>query len=123
MQDFRNLLVWQKAHDLVLRVYKATSSFPNSELFGLTSQMRRSASSIPTNLAEGCGRGGNPELIRFATISMGSSSELEYQLLLARDIGLLDPTVHSSLDAATVEVKKMLGAFITGLRRRPTRQV
>jgi len=90
MQDFRNLKVWGKAHELTLHVYKVTGSFPQREMFGLISQMRRSASSIPTNLAEGCGRSGDAELARFAQISMGSASELEYQSLLVHDLGMID---------------------------------
>ena len=84
MRDFRSLKVWQKAHELTLRVYTATRIFPKDELYGLTSQVRRSAASITTNVAEGCGRSGEAELARFLNIAMGSASELEYQLLLAR---------------------------------------
>jgi four helix bundle protein len=86
MRDFRNLQVWEKAHALALSVYKATVSFPKEELYGLTSQIRRSSTSIPTNIAEGCGRNGDAELARFMSIGMGSASELEYQLLLAHDL-------------------------------------
>ena len=77
MQDFKKLKVWQKSHHLTLDLYRITSSFPRSELYGLTSQIRRSASSVPANIAEGCGRYGNAELTRFLRISMGSASELE----------------------------------------------
>jgi four helix bundle protein len=80
MRDFHALKVWQKAHWLTLRVYNATKRFPKDELYGLTSQVRRSATSIPTNVAEGCGRSGEAELARFLNIAMGSASELEYQL-------------------------------------------
>jgi four helix bundle protein len=117
MQDFRDLKVWEKAHALTLEVYRATSSFPKDELFGLTSQMRRSSASIPTNLAEGCGRVGNAELTRFARISMGSASELEYQLLLSHDLKLLSPATHAALEASVSEVKKMLASLVRGMRR------
>jgi four helix bundle protein len=82
-QDFRNLVVWQKSHELVLDVYRISRDFPREELFGLTSQIRRCAVSIPLNMAEGCGRGSDPDFARFLVIAMGSSSELEYQLLLS----------------------------------------
>jgi four helix bundle protein len=87
MKDFKELKVWVKAHQLTLAVYQATTTFPKEELYGLTSQMRRSAASIPTNIAEGCGRGSDDDFRRFLQIAMGSASELEYQLLLAHDLG------------------------------------
>jgi four helix bundle protein len=86
MKDFRELKVWGKAHDLTLKCYRLTERFPKHELFGLANQIRRCASSIPANIAEGCGRLGNSELHRFLQISCGSASELEYHLLLARDL-------------------------------------
>jgi four helix bundle protein len=111
MQDFRNLEVWRKAHTLVLDVYRLTESFPRSEMFGLSSQIRRSASSIPTNLAEGCGRT-QPEFGRFVQIAFGSACELEYQLLLARDLGFLTPDRYQSACANVIEVKRMLSSLI-----------
>ena len=89
MQDFKKMAVWQKSHALTLALYQATISFPRDEMYGLTSQLRRAGSSIPANIAEGCGRNGNAELARFLYIAMGSASELEYHLLLARDLGYL----------------------------------
>lgn len=89
MKDFRKLLVWEKAHYLTLEIYKNTKSFPRDELFGLTSQIRRSSVSIPSNLEEGCGSGTDAELARFSQISMGSACELEYQLLLANELNYL----------------------------------
>jgi four helix bundle protein len=121
MQDFRNLKVWERSHALTLLVYKATASFPAAELYGLTGQMRRSSASIPTNLAEGCGRSGDAELVRFAQIAMGSASELEYQLLLARDLGLLDDASYEPLSAEVIEVKRMLGRLLTRLRQADTK--
>lgn len=118
MQDFRNLEVWHKAHTLTLNVYQSTKAFPSEELYGLTSQMRRSASSIPTNIAEGCGRSGNKELVRFLQISMGSASELEYQLLLSRDLDYLSPADYESLRGQLVTVKKMAASLIRSLRER-----
>jgi len=88
VKDFRELQVWRKAHELTLAVYQITASFPREELYGLTAQLRRAGSSIAANLAEGCGRNGDAELARFCSIAMGSASELEYHLLLARDLKL-----------------------------------
>lgn len=116
MRDFRSIKAWEKAHQLALAVYAGTKTFPREEIYGLTSQMRRSASSIPTNIAEGCGRTGDAELARFCQISFGSASELEYQLLLSRDLGYLDQAAYEPLRDATIDVKRMLGAFITTLR-------
>ncbi len=95
-RDFRKVKAWERAHALTLQVYRATSSFPCDERFGLVSQMRRACASIPTNVAEGCGRSTNNELARFIDIATGSASEVEYQLFLAKDLGYLpeDVTVH-----------------------------
>ena len=116
MKPFRDLLVWEKAHQLTLAVYSATTEFPRAELFGLTSQIRRASSSIPANIAEGCGRNGDNELRRFLEIAMGSASELEYHLLLARDLKLLVPSLYAQLNEQTCEVKRMLAAFIQKLK-------
>lgn len=112
MKDFRNLKVWEKGHKLALLVYKHTQPFPREELFGITSQMRRAAISIPTNIAEGCGRGGNRELARFLGMAMGSASELEYLLLISAELGFLNKIDHSELDVRTTEVKRMLASLI-----------
>ena len=90
MKDFRTLTVWQKARRLTLKVYEATCKFPREELYGLIGQMRKSSSSVPMNIAEGCGRGSDLEFGRFLQIAMGSASELEYQLILTRDLTYLD---------------------------------
>ncbi len=116
MQDFRNLKIWQKSHQLTLGVYRATAAFPKEELYGLTSQMRRSCASIPANIAEGCGRDSDGEFVRYLHIGMGSASELEYHLLLAHDLGLLPLEVYTQLNHDLVEVKRMLNAFIQTLK-------
>ena len=85
MQSFRNLRVWEKSHRLTLDVYSLSKAFPRDEMYGLSSQMRRASASIGMNIAEGCCRKGDIEMARFLQISMGSASELEYQLLLAHD--------------------------------------
>jgi four helix bundle protein len=112
MQDFRSLKVWTKGHELTLAVYTATKSFPKDELFGLTSQLRRCSASIPANIAEGCGRGSDSDFGRFLQIAMGSASELEYHLLLSRDLGYVRATDHESLTTAVVEVKRMLATLL-----------
>jgi four helix bundle protein len=101
MRDFHGLIVWQKAHAIAIKIYQLTQRFPDGERFGLTSQLRRSAASIGSNLAEGCGRGGEAEFARFVQIAMGSASEVEYQLLLARDLGYLASDDFNAATAAT----------------------
>jgi|SRR5579884_1309077 len=112
MKDFRNLKVWEKAHALVLTCYETTKLFPREEIFGLVSQIRRAASSIPANIAEGCGRRGNAELHRFLQMAMGSASELEYHLLLSRDLQYLKLENHEKMHSQVEEVKKMLASLI-----------
>jgi four helix bundle protein len=112
MRDFRQLKVWEKAHHLTLEIYKATAIFPREELYGLTSQLRRASASIPANIAEGFGRGGNVELARFLQIGLGSAFEVEYHALLAKDLGLLGPDAYHRLEAQIIEVKRMLAALL-----------
>ena len=112
MQDFKKLAVWKKAHALAIRVYKLTASYPNNEMYGLTSQTRRAAISIPTNIAEGCGRGGGAELCHFLKIAMGSASEVEYLLMLASELNYLDPDNYDDVNIHVSEIKRMLTAFI-----------
>jgi four helix bundle protein len=115
MRDFRELKVWQKAHRLTLAIYKATRDFPREELYGLTSQIRRGSVSVAANIAEGCGRDGARDFARFLQIAMGSASELEYLLVLTRDLELLDAAVCERFREDTVEVKRMLASFIQKL--------
>jgi four helix bundle protein len=116
MKDFRELKVWEKGHRLALKVYSATTKFPKEELYGLTSQMRRSSISIPTNIAEGCGRNRDSELNRFFEIAMGSASELEYLLLLTHDLGFIVKEEFNELTGEITEIKKMLTSFIQKLK-------
>jgi four helix bundle protein len=97
-------------------VYQATTAFPREELYALTSQLRRSSASIPANIAEGCGRTGDAEFGRFLQIAMGSASELEYHLLLARDLNFLTGAVHQQLASQVIEVKQMLSSLILKLK-------
>jgi len=115
-QDFRTLRVWQVAHGLTLEIYRVTSQFPRDEQYGLTRQIRRAASSIPANIAEGCGRGSDADLARFLQIAMGSASELEYHLILARNLALIDDAEHNALTSSTAQSKRMLSTFIKRLR-------
>ena len=112
MKDFRNLQVWNKAHQLVLASYQGTDGFPRQEIYGMTSQIRRCAASIAANIAEGCGKRGNGEFQRYLNIAAGSASELEYHFLLARDLNLLGNTSYQELNRGVVEVKRMLAALI-----------
>jgi four helix bundle protein len=112
MQSFRNLRVWEKAHRLTLDVYASSKTFPRDEMFGLTSQMRRASASIGMNIAEGCCRKGDVEMVRFLQIAMGSASELEYQFLLAYDLEYLHNPNYECLTPQVVEVKKMLSSLM-----------
>ncbi len=116
MGDYRKLKVWERSHRLTLEAYRVKASFPQNELYGLTSQIRRSAYSIPSNFAEGCGKNGDAELARFLDIAMGSANELDY-LLLAHDLGLLVPADHQRLAQEIEEVNNMLASFALRLRR------
>ena len=112
MQDFRNLQVWKKSHEFTLKIYKITCNFPKEEMFGLTSQLRRASTSIPTNIAEGCVKNTNPEYSRFLYISLGSASEVEYLLMLCKDLELIDENKYKMLSEEIQEIKKMLTALI-----------
>lgn len=116
MKDFRSLKVWEKAHELTLKIYQITDSFPKQEIYGVTSQIRRAAVSIPTNIAEGCGKDTDPELKRYCLIAMGSSSELEYLLLLTHDLKYLTSEIYQPLQEQLIEIRKMLNAFIQKLK-------
>lgn len=108
MRNFRNLSVWEKSHNLTLAIYKTTATFPKEELYGLTSQMRRSASSVPSNIAEGCGRSTQLQLAHFLNIASGSSSELEYQILLAKDLRFISEQIFKEQTSQVIEIKRML---------------
>ena len=115
MRNFKELSIWQRSHQLVLKVYLISKSFPPGELYGLTSQIRRSSSSVATNIAEGCGRNSDAELRRFLIIATGSISELEYQVLLAKDLDYLPEIIFKELTNEIVEIRKMIYAFIQKL--------
>jgi four helix bundle protein len=108
MEDFRNLKVWAKAHELTLQIYSETRTFPKDEMYGITSQVRRAAISIEANIAEGCGRRSDRELRRFLQIARGSASELECHLLVAKDLRMLGADCFVELESNVFEVQRML---------------
>ncbi len=116
MQDFRDLKVWQKGHQLTLKIYQATREFPSSELYGLTSQMRRASASIGANISEGCCRDTSADFARFLQMAMGSASEVENHVLLARDLKLLSLPAAQDLLSDSEEVKRMLASLIQKVR-------
>jgi four helix bundle protein len=116
IESWRDLLVWQKAHAAVLEIYRSTKLFPAEERFRLTDQLCRAAASIPTNIAEGKGRGSMAEFRRFLIIARGSIEETRYLLLLARDLRLLAPDAHAHLEAIYTEISKMTNALLRSLK-------
>ncbi|MGB3778330.1 MAG: four helix bundle protein [Tunicatimonas sp.] len=123
MIDFKTLRVWELFHEIALDIYRITRKFPLEELYGLTSQMRKSASSAPTNTAEGCGRNTDPDLAKFLTIAMGSASELEYQLLLSKNLEYIDQDEYETIVEKLITAKKMLNTFLQKVRARiPTKR-
>lgn len=111
MRDFRELAVWQRAHRLTLEVYRATRTFPPDERHGLTTQLRRSTSSIAMNIAEGCGRATDVELVRFLSTASGAASGTEYHLMLALDLEYLQPETYDRLVWQVYDIRKGLAAL------------
>jgi four helix bundle protein len=118
MGDFKQLAVWKRAYNLAIAVYRATGSFPLAERFGLASQLRRATVSVASNIAEGCGRQGDAELARFLRLARGSISEVECQLLLARDLGFILREAWLPLNTEAQEISRMLNGLVISLRRR-----
>jgi four helix bundle protein len=112
MRNYRDLQVWDKAHSLTLELYRVSRQFPRDEIYGITGQLRRASVSIGANLAEGCGRRTSNELARFVRIALGSASELDYHLLLSRDLGFMTGDDFASASARLTEVRKMLTSFL-----------
>ena len=115
MEDFRDLRVWEKAYELTLSVYKKSRDFPKEEMYGLTSQLRRATSSIGANIAEGCGRRSDPEMRRFLQIARGSANEVEYHLLLAKDLRFLPLEDFKELEDMVLEIERMLASLVQRL--------
>jgi four helix bundle protein len=112
VKDFKELRVWSKAHELTICIYNLTRAFPRDEIYGLTSQVRRSSASIGANIAEGCGRRSDGEMSRFLQIARGSASETEYHFLLAKDLGFLSEGDFRKTEQRVVEVQRMLTALV-----------
>jgi four helix bundle protein len=121
LKSFQELETWKKAHDLTLAVYSVTRGFPQDERFGLISQLRRSTSSVPANIAEGFGRRSTKDFIRYLEIASGSLEETRYHLILARDLGYMKPAEFASMTSRCNETGKLLGALIRSLRGRVAR--
>jgi four helix bundle protein len=116
VKGFKELKVWRKAHEMTVAVYGTTREFPREELYGLTSQLRRSAASIGANIAEGCGRRSDREMARFLQIARGSASETEYHILLAHDLRYLGEQDFRQLTCQADELQRMLTALIQRFR-------
>ncbi|MDY8135023.1 four helix bundle protein [Aquimarina sp. 2201CG5-10] len=108
MRDFKELKVWEKSHELCLLIYDITKQFPSEEKFGIISQIRRASASIPTNISEGCGHDSNKEFARFLRIASASTSEVEYLLILSKDLNYLKETQAIDLLNQVVMIRKML---------------
>lgn len=118
MHTFRDMKVWEKSHHLCVHLHKSIQSFPEEDRQTLGAHMRRVAACIPGKISEGSGRGGDKEMARFLVSSQGYAAELEYLLLLARDLGLFDEAGHEALNAQVVEVQKMLYGFVKTVKGR-----
>lgn len=116
MQNYKDLKVWVKSHEIILKIYNLTKGFPKEEIYSLTSQIRRCSYSIPANIAEGCGKNSNNDLARFLNIALGSANETEYFLLLAKDLGYLTTDDYRLLERSINEVKAMLISLIQKVR-------
>jgi four helix bundle protein len=116
MQNYKDLKVWEKAHQFTLEVYEITKLFPKEELYSLTNQLRRAASSIPANIAEGCGKNSQTELAHYLNISLGSANEAEYFLILSKDLKYLNENIFETLIKIINEIKAMLIALISKVR-------
>ena len=116
MQNYKELKVWERSHFVTLEIYKITKSFPKEEVYGLSSQMRRAVTSIPANIAEGCGRFTKPDFANFLQIALGSANETEYYLLLAKDLNYLDSIIFTELSNLVNQIKAMLIGLIKKVR-------
>ena len=115
MQDYRKLIVWEKSHQMAIDIYKLTDNFPMTERYGLISQIRRSAVSVPSNIVEGCGRGSSKDFLRFLRIAFSSCGELEYQLLLSRDLGYMKKKNFEEISNKVTEIRRMLAGLIASV--------
>lgn len=116
MKTYRELIVWQKSMSLILSIYHETRSFPKEEVYGLTSQIRRSAVSIPSNIAEGYGRNHSCDYVRFLQIASGSLYEFQTQLEISFQLGYITREKYDEIDSLSIEVEKMLSSLISKVR-------
>ena len=116
MQNYKDLKVWTKAHEFTLKVYEFTQNFPKEEVYGMTSQMRRAASSIPANIAEGCGKYTQQDFARYLNIALGSANESEYFILLSKDLKFISQDDYAIINQLINEVKAMLISLISKVR-------
>ena len=108
MRDFKKYEIWQLSHAFTLRIYSSTSLFPKDEMYGITSQIRRASSSIPTNISEGCGRKSDKEFNQFLNIALGSASETEYLIILSRDLNYIDTETFEILEKEINTIKSKI---------------
>ena len=120
MQNYKDLRVWSKSHELTLGIYKATKNFPKDELYSLTNQIRRASSSIPANIAEGCGKNTSNDFAKYLNISLGSANETEYFIILSKDLDYLKIDDNETLNKLVNEVKSMLILLIQKVRTSQT---
>ncbi len=116
MRDFRGLRVWEESHNLTLLIYKETKGFPKEELFSLTNQIRRAAISVPSNIAEGYGRETQKDYAHFLQIALGSANEVDYQLLLAKDLSYIENNQYLALNDKIDKIKRQLANLIKKVR-------
>lgn len=115
MRDFRKYKIWEKSHEFVLKIYEITQNYPKEEVYGTTSQIRRAAASIPTNIAEGCGRDSDKEFKRFLVIASGSVSEVNYLLILSKDLGYITDEKFEFLEDEIIQIHKSIYSLINKL--------
>lgn len=116
MAHFKELIVWQKSIGLVTKIYKVTEKFPSSEIYALTSQLRRASVSIPSNIAEGNTRRSKADYVQFLRITRGSCSEVETQIIISKNLGFIDEISFSELSSDIIEISKMLNGLINSLK-------
>lgn len=116
MQDYRSLIVWEKSHKLTISIYKLTMAFPKEEIYALTSQIRRASFSIPSNIAEGCGRNSKADFANFLNIAMGSANELDYFMLLSKDLNYISTEIYHKAEKGIGEIKAMLISLLSKVR-------
>jgi four helix bundle protein len=117
MRDFKDLLIWQRSHEFTLKIYKITSQFPGDERFGIISQLRRAVSSIPANIAEGAAFESKKVLKNHLNSSLGSASEVEYFIILSKDLKFISEKVFNELNLEIIEIKKMINKFIQQINK------